>query len=830
MAYDYQMGGYIEGETPEEYQRRQEEERKRQEALNTPVKQTIVTNPDGTQEVTVKGTPEALSSANPNTPTLVQPGQPVSPDESAAETARLQRQAQTATGVPQGNDLSALARNFIKPAQQQEAPPAPPAPPATPAVPANYNNYIAQNESGGNANIGYHNPQASTAYGPYGMTAGAYQDARKLNPALPQNITQATPEQQTAAQNAYTQQNAKYLQTYGVEPTPGNLAGAHFLGAKGLSDYLKTGYISPEAAAANGGEAKVKQIVDQRLAMGGAPASGAATNTAALTYQNPIETGRTTPVEQINPNSFDNRFTAAATDPRRLLDLHNDQNLTPEQRTLAGKQAQQLLNQQMGQVRGKEELASMSETDIARLLKNKSEEGSYAKMLLLGFISPALALKEANKLGLNDQWSTSLDADGKPVLMKTRDGVPIEGVSGETGKALSARELIAASAQAVSIKGANASSQIYRDPATGQTLTKVDTPQGPIYYDKARQRVVPKGEPIPLTAGSDITTQLQLSQMKRQQAFVGQTAAARIQSYKEVNNERALAGMAPLTPEQMGINANGELIGQAQPTVPGLAAPAPAGAAAAPAAGGAVAPTGAPAAVAPAVPGSVATGGAAVTTTPAANTAQTPGEMKAAREAAAAAAKTEATKTAENLVADREALPKIESSAENTLRTLNDVLYETDAKGNIKRDRSGRPKVNPGFETNVGVPGVTGILQLPGTAARDWQAKYKQLQGQQFLEAFNSLRGGGSITEVEGTKAEQAIAALRDPGISEVEFRRNATILEDTIKRGVDRARAKVGQKPKYNTETEATPAPAPTSAPVASGTTSSGNKFKKVE
>jgi len=138
------------------------------------------------------------------------------------------------------------------------------------------------------------------------------------------------------------------------------------------------------------------------------------------------------------------------------------------------------------------------------------------------------------------------------------------------------------------MKGANIGSQVYRDPVTNETLTKVDTQQGPIYYNKSQQRVVPKGEPVPLTAGSDVATQLQLSQMKRQQAFVGQTAEARIRAYNETNNERALAGMAPLTPAQMGINANGELIGQPQPTVPqlqqppGMAPPAPQGPAPAP--------------------------------------------------------------------------------------------------------------------------------------------------------------------------------------------------------------------------------------------------------
>ena len=105
-------------------------------------------------------------------------------------------------------------------------------------------------------------------------------------------------------------------------------------------------------------------------------------------------------------------------------------------------------------------------------------------------------------------------------------------------------------------------------------------------------------------------------------------------------------------------------------------------------------------------------------------------------------------------------------------------------------------KPNPGFETNVGLKGITGYLQIPGTAARDWQSKYKQLTGETFLSAFNSLRGGGAISDREGNAATEAQAALKDPGISEEEFKRNAKILEDTLKRGINRARLKIGQQP----------------------------------
>lgn len=47
-----------------------------------------------------------------------------------------------------------------------------------------------------------------------------------------------------------------------------------------------------------------------------------------------------------------------------------------------------------------------------------------------------------------------------------------------------------------------------------------------------------------------------------------------------------------------------------------------------------------------------------------------------------------------------------------------------------------------------------------GSPAANAYAKYKHLQGGNFLQAFESLKGGGQITEVEGQKAEQAFARL----------------------------------------------------------------------
>ena len=127
------------------------------------------------------------------------------------------------------------------------------------------------------------------------------------------------------------------------------------------------------------------------------------------------------------------------------------------------------------------------------------------------------------------------------------------------------------------------------------------------------------------------------------------------------------------------------------------------------------------------------------------------------------------------------AQPAKDSAANLTLQTLNDVL------------------THPGFKDVIGWPVAISEKRatIPGDA-RNFMSKYNQLKGQQFLQAFQTLKGGGSITEKEGAKAESAIAALSDPGITESEFKRNAKILEDTIKNGINNQHKQLGLPPLY--------------------------------
>lgn len=119
--------------------------------------------------------------------------------------------------------------------------------------------------------------------------------------------------------------------------------------------------------------------------------------------------------------------------------------------------------------------------------------------------------------------------------------------------------------------------------------------------------------------------------------------------------------------------------------------------------------------------------------------------------------------------------PRIIQNAETALR-LSDELVK-----------------HPGFEQAVGKSSMFGIQKIPGTDARDFMNRLDQVKGSAFLEAFNSLKGGGQITEIEGKKATDAIARM-DNSTSESEFKQAIKDYQDIIKKGV--GRAKMNAKP----------------------------------
>lgn len=80
----------------------------------------------------------------------------------------------------------------------------------------------------------------------------------------------------------------------------------------------------------------------------------------------------------------------------------------------------------------------------------------------------------------------------------------------------------------------------------------------------------------------------------------------------------------------------------------------------------------------------------------------------------------------------------------------------------------------------------------PGTKARDFVGLVEQMKGKAFLEAFGELKGGGAISEGEGSKATAAIARL-DRAQSKEGFDAALKDIEDVVRAGIERAKRKAG-------------------------------------
>lgn len=97
---------------------------------------------------------------------------------------------------------------------------------------------------------------------------------------------------------------------------------------------------------------------------------------------------------------------------------------------------------------------------------------------------------------------------------------------------------------------------------------------------------------------------------------------------------------------------------------------------------------------------------------------------------------------------------------------------------------------SPGKAQAIGLSSVVPII--PGTPAADFKARLDQVNGEQFLQAFESLKGGGAITEIEGEKATQAIARMQRSQ-TEPEFDKSVKEFQAIIKKATNRARAAAG-------------------------------------
>ena len=124
-------------------------------------------------------------------------------------------------------------------------------------------------------------------------------------------------------------------------------------------------------------------------------------------------------------------------------------------------------------------------------------------------------------------------------------------------------------------------------------------------------------------------------------------------------------------------------------------------------------------------------------------------------------------------------LPTVEAAASRILKSISEVF------------------------TDTGLDKITGVVggRIPEWAQTEdmarAQSRVDQITGGAFLTAYNDLRGGGAITEAEGSRATAAYARVKTQTMGSNDYRQALRDLRTEILRLYDVALVKAGQAPK---------------------------------
>lgn len=135
----------------------------------------------------------------------------------------------------------------------------------------------------------------------------------------------------------------------------------------------------------------------------------------------------------------------------------------------------------------------------------------------------------------------------------------------------------------------------------------------------------------------------------------------------------------------------------------------------------------------------------------------------------------------------------------NKAKSKSDSEFRAKAQQNLPKALDNAEYLDTQLQALIDSPGKTQAVGLsslvpiiPGTAAADFKARLDQVGGEQFLQAFESLKGGGQITEIEGQKATEAIARMQRSQ-TEKEFDKSVKEFQGIVKKATERARAAAG-------------------------------------
>lgn len=752
MAYDA-FGNYvgpdIEATDPFAYET--EEERRKRLASEVKTKQEVTTYGDGSQTRTVK---EEIPAAGP-----------VSPETFA-------RMQQVESG---GRDFDAQGRPLTSPKGAMFANQVMPATAASPGFgvrPAQAQTPEEYNRVGQE----YYQALLKKYNGDERAAAAAYNAGPgRVDKNIAANAGQLNPAQLPRETQGYL---GKVFDAIIPSAQAGTLTDAQRRGAPTITPpAAPTAPVAPQAMAAQGAAQPRMQIDEE----GNRLITNADGTTTILGPNNrPLMAGG---MEPRDTPEFRNRlFEEAGKDPFKWMEISKQPEFAqfPAMQTVAKQQARALLEQEFKMNSAKEQatqaIAAAAQGDpkagraIADELKN--QEGSWVKMILLGFLSPELAGEEAIKLGFGNKWQSVSNEKGETALIQVNaKGLPLKGISADnkplTDEQLASfatggkRELDLVGGTYINDKTGEVGT-VVRDKRTGQGYVQTDTGRKPMTGFR----------PQSSTGGlADMRArQIQEINLKLQ----GKGVEEQMAILRKYNEKLVGGGYVPIQPSEVNIIV--PQIGGGATTAQTTTAPQTATTAQTTTSQQSVGTPAIPVPLSKAPQGRVA--GAPTGARP------TMTELEASQ----TRAKEEAEVVGKDIGTTRANQGKAEQNADYLITKINELV------------------THPGFETSVGRKGLSygfGLTKEPlleGTDASDWQARFKEVGGQSFLQAIENLRGMGALSNLEGESATKAIQRM-STSQSEKEFKTAAQEFNEIIQRGIDRNRVKLGQEPKYGTK-----------------------------
>lgn len=456
------------------------------EANVKPVTQTITTDPKtGEQMMTVKGRPEDLSAANPNTPTITQP--------------RFNLPSPVTTPPNQYMNLANTGAAPVayqpQPVQQQPVQPVP----AVPTAPDQTYQRMIQAESGGQN----YTPSGQPLTSPAGaMYAAQVMPATAMNPGYGVRPAQAqTPEEYNRVGQDYY--NAM-LQKFG---NPQAAAAAYNAGPGRVQQNL----------AANQGQLNVAQLPQEtqdylrKVQPGAAPTPAVPTAPRQpMIAGTPSSDVGLTPTEQairqqpiLTPDQqYATDFIRNQNDPAVMAKLRYDKNAPEWVRTLASQKELQDLQHKDQTQKVQQKIQTAIENGDGRTIANMisprkkdTDEGSIAKAFLfslIGFQSGAQA--EVEKMGLKDKWDIARLGDADVTVKYNPRGEAKEAIytSGPmAGQSVNSADLEMLHGQGVAggkVKSDVSTQDVERNGVAGRVVTEHRNGRTQTYVESGGQR------------------------------------------------------------------------------------------------------------------------------------------------------------------------------------------------------------------------------------------------------------------------------------------------------------------------------------------------------